>query len=116
MLEAWPEEAASFIREVLNATGHNRRQAAKALGVSRSTFYAVVKDLDIELLPTHMDIRPPRDSVILSLMQCKGNRREAARRYGVVPTTLWRWCTAYNIKVPSSRSAYWAAFEDGADE
>ena len=110
LLEANPGEMAALIRTVLNETKGNRSEAADILGISRSAFYKVIRELGMadDLMPTrHTTKRPSRAAVVLMLNHARGNRQEAARLYGVSVGTIRRWLADYKLNIPYADDPYW---------
>lgn len=106
LAEEHPEEARALVHEILNQCDHNRSAAAYKLGVSRSTFYKIVKALRVRLVPSGQDIRPSRAALIAVLNLNRGNKSATARMLGVCRQSIERWCEAYDLNAICHRDVW----------
>lgn len=98
LAEAHPDDIRGLIQGVLNRCGQNRSKAARMLGVSRTVFYDVARDLGLVLLPARNAVAISRAGLILELNLARGNRSAVARKLGVSRTTVAKWVRKYKLE------------------
>lgn len=109
LAEHFPAETKAVVEQVLEMCGQNRTEAARMMGVSRVTFYAVAKDLGIELEPVASSTNATRVDIILVLNKTRGNRAAAARALGISERAMAKLLKRHKLAniIPPRHDDYW---------
>lgn len=109
LAEHFPDETKAVIDQVLERCDQNRSAAAKMMGVSRVTFYAICRDLGIDLEPVSPSTNATRVDLIVLLNRTRGNRAAAARELGITARTMASLLKRHKLDamIPPRSDTYW---------